>query len=178
EFGHCFQRRIEGYQDRLDPAWRNEIQFDLSNLMPDHVMKRIGTGKVAAFDFSVLARFLFSCLVDADFKNTEAFYAELEKRRPDREWPSLENLLPEFTAHFETYMARRSTDGDLNRLRGEILAHVRGKASMQPGLFTLTVPTGGGKTLASLGFALDHARVHGHRRIVYAIPFMRARIET
>lgn len=59
----------------------------------------------------------------------------------------------------------------INALRSDILAHVRSKAADGPGLFTLTVPTGGGKTLASLGFALDHARRHGHRRIIYAIPF-------
>jgi CRISPR-associated endonuclease/helicase Cas3 len=60
---------------------------------------------------------------------------------------------------------------DLNRLRADILYHVRGKAHEPAGLFTLTVPTGGGKTLASLGFALDHAKAHDLRRIVYAIPF-------
>jgi CRISPR-associated endonuclease/helicase Cas3 len=62
-------------------------------------------------------------------------------------------------------------DTAIGRLRQGILAHVRSKAGLPPGLFTLTVPTGGGKTLASLGFALDHARRYGHARIIYAIPF-------
>src|SRR5690606_3648995 len=61
--------------------------------------------------------------------------------------------------------------GKLNMLRADILAQVRGRAGEAPGLYTLTVPTGGGKTLASLGFALDHARAHGHGRIIYSIPF-------
>jgi CRISPR-associated endonuclease/helicase Cas3 len=56
-------------------------------------------------------------------------------------------------------------------VRAEILAHVRARGSAGRGLFTLTVPTGGGKTLASLAFALEHAERHGLERIVYAIPF-------
>ncbi|HMR36664.1 DEAD/DEAH box helicase [uncultured Paracoccus sp.] len=68
-------------------------------------------------------------------------------------------------------MAGFPTEGDLNQLRSEILSHVRKEAEKEPGLFTLTVPTGGGKTLASMGFALDHAARHGHRRIIYAIPY-------
>jgi CRISPR-associated endonuclease/helicase Cas3 len=59
----------------------------------------------------------------------------------------------------------------VNLLRADILAHVRSKASLQPGVFTLEAPTGGGKTLASLAFALDHAKAHGMQRIVAAIPF-------
>src|ERR1019366_8444168 len=62
-------------------------------------------------------------------------------------------------------------DTPVNRLRGEILSHVRERAASDRGLFTLTVPTGGGKTLSSLAFALEHAKRHGSDRIVYAIPF-------
>ncbi len=75
-------------------------------------------------------------------------------------------------------MAGFRQNGRINRLRAEILIHVRQAAAMAPGLFTLTVPTGGGKTLASLGFALDHAARHGHRRIIFAIPYAGAGIET
>src|SRR5690606_15731468 len=62
-------------------------------------------------------------------------------------------------------------DSEINRLRGEILAHVREQSVLAPGLFSLTVPTGGGKTLASLAFALDHAIEHGLQRVIYVIPF-------
>jgi len=168
----CFERRIERYEDRLDPIWRDELAFDLSQLMPNRLIQMIGNRKAyAGFDFSVVVRFIFSCLVDADFKDTEHFYAALEGRPLDRQWHSLQDMLPEFLTRFNTHMTGKRDDGDINQLRGDILNHVRGKAEMSPGLFTLTVPTGGGKTLASLGFALDHAKAHGHRRIIYAIPF-------
>lgn len=166
------ERRLERYEDKLDPVWRDELALDLSGLMPRHLMNTISQRKeYAAFDFSVIARFLFSCLVDADFKDTERFYSVLEGRHPDRQWDLLQNMLPELLDRFDSYMKEKSDDGDVNKLRRDVLVHVRGKAGLPPGLFTLTVPTGGGKTLASLGFALDHAKVHGHRRIIYAIPF-------
>lgn len=74
--------------------------------------------------------------------------------------------------------AKRDTTTPVNSLRADILDHVRSCASEKPGLFTLTVPTDGGKTLASLGFALDHARLYRHERVIYAIPFTPAWIET
>ncbi len=170
EFGHCFKRRVAEHRDRLDPSWKKELAFDFSGLMPASVLAAM-TKDTARFDLSVLARFLFSSLVDADFKDTETFYAKLEKRQVDRNWPALKDLLPDYIARFDAHMAAMPAAGSVNPLRKDILAHVRGKAGMTPGLFTLTVPTGGGKTLASLGFALDHALAHGHRRIIYAIPF-------
>src|SRR5260370_34499541 len=77
-------------------------------------------------------------------------------------------------AAFNVHMAdkhRNSVGTPLNRLRGDILTHVRHKAALPRGVFTMNVPTGGGKTLASLGFALDHAKRWNMDRIVYAIPF-------
>jgi len=169
----CYEMRIKGFQNgRLDAVWKNEIEVDLDGIAPDWLKPMIRPDNPRLdFDLSVVGRMLFSCLVDADFKNTEEFYTRLERREVDRVWPTLQALLPAFRSCFGAHMAGLEQDGDLNRLRRDILAHVRGKAGLPPGLFTLTVPTGGGKTLASLGFALDHAAAHGHRRIIYAIPF-------
>jgi CRISPR-associated endonuclease/helicase Cas3 len=117
---------------------------------------------------------LFSCLVDADFKDTEAFYNRIEGTTADREWPELQAILPGLIKRANAELASKAAlegEAPVNRLRQRVLVHVRGKAAEAPGLFTLTVPTGGGKTLTSLAFALDHARVHGMRRILYAIPF-------
>jgi len=168
-------RRIESHSDVLDPIWRQEVANPIPDLGPE-LMALIGRGlrtERLAFDVSVATRMLFSALVDADYRDTEAFYAPYQGSK-DRNWPSLAEVLPQMTAAFATYMAKFASKPDakgINQLRSDILAHVRGKAAVSPGLFTLTVPTGGGKTLASLGFALDHARQHGHQRIIYAIPF-------
>jgi CRISPR-associated endonuclease/helicase Cas3 len=117
---------------------------------------------------------LFSCLVDADFRDTERFYADAEGRSVDRDWPRLPEIVDDLISHFDRYMRRKqacAADTSVNRLRTEILAHVVTRAGAGRGLFTLTVPTGGGKTLASLAFALEHAKRHGLERIIYAIPF-------
>lgn len=170
----CLNQRLAADQPVLDPAWQTELAVDARGLVPQPVMANIAwtNGQRAAFQFSVMTRMIFSCLVDADYKDTERFYTALEGRQADRDWMPLQQLLPQLVSAFDAHMAAKSHDpGDLNRLRAEILAHVRASAPAKPGLFTLTVPTGGGKTLASLGFALDHARAHGHRRIIYAIPF-------
>lgn len=126
-------------------------------------------GVEPAFTWAFLARMLFSSLVDADFLATEAFYAtSREESQPERGGM----LTPDHRALVQSYMARhRRDDSQVNRLRSDILDHANGKAVLPPGLFTLTVPTGGGKTLTSLSFAMEHAAAHDLRRIVYVIPF-------
>jgi CRISPR-associated endonuclease/helicase Cas3 len=157
----------------LDPHWRLEIAPEASNLWPGLQLDRSNKPK-AAFQLGFLGRMIFSCLVDADYRDTESFYARTEGWTPDRDWPALRSILDDLLRAFNTRMERKQSeaaDTSVNRLRGEILGYVRGQADKARGLFTLTVPTGGGKTLASLAFALDHAKAHGLDRIIYAIPF-------
>lgn len=152
----------------LNSVWRQEVEKILPRelLPPAHFQSRRDR---AFFQYSFLARMLFSCLVDADFVDTEAFYAVHEQgtTRARGGRPRLDILSDSLNQHLATFKA----DSDVNRRRSEILFHVRAQTELPPGRFTLTVPTGGGKTLASLAFALDHAIAHGMDRVIYVIPF-------
>lgn len=108
-------------------------------------------------------RILFSCLVDADFLDTESYM--YGKR--DIKYKSLHEL----KELFDKYMLTKSSEGELNKKRNEILNQCREKAELAPGFFSLTVPTGGGKTLASMGFALEHAIKYNKKRVIVAIPY-------
>ncbi len=112
-------------------------------------------------------RMLYSCLVDADFLDTERFF---DPARSDRRsgWPALDTLRERLVRHQNTLPVRRPIDAIRSRVRDEAVA----KAALAPGFFSLTVPTGGGKTLTSLRFAFEHARMHGQRRVIYAIPYL------
>ena len=122
-------------------------------------------------------RFLFSCLVDADFLDTEAFmngYADADTAQAAGLRPKFPGL-DELHRRYEQYMAqlheKSDKDSFLNQKRHAILQQCFSAAETDHTLFSLTVPTGGGKTLASLGFALKHALKFGKKRIIYAIPF-------
>lgn len=157
----------------LDPAWRDEIAPTADGLTPAFLLKPADKSRLA-FRTAFFGRMTFSCLVDADFRDTEAFYMQATGATVDRKWPRLPDKVDDYIARFDRYMDEkraRAAETNVNALRAKILRHVRGRAQADRGLFTLTVPTGGGKTLASLAFALEHARRHGLERIVYAIPF-------
>ncbi len=128
--------------------------------------------------FALWVRMLFSSLVDADFLDTERFMNE--DRSDARDGFATISAL---ASSLNSFMQRKSDDlatsgldaTKVNRLRADVLRQCRDAARLEPGFFTLEVPTGGGKTLSSLTFALDHAVAHpskhGKRRVIYAIPF-------
>ncbi|MDD9859206.1 MAG: CRISPR-associated helicase Cas3' [Nitrospira sp.] len=119
--------------------------------------------------FALWVRMLFSCLVDADFLDTEAFM-EPDKAAQRRETLTVREMLSRFNAYMQKKFGEVEQHS-VNRVRAHVLQQCRDKASEAPGIFSLTVPTGGGKTLSSLAFALEHAERHGKRRVIYAIPY-------
>ncbi len=119
--------------------------------------------------FALWGRMLFSCLVDADFLDTEAFM-DVGRSAARGGGADVAALLVTFDSHMAA-VASRAAATQVNALRADVLNQCREKAERAPGVFTLTVPTGGGKTLSSLAFALTHAVRHAKRRVIYAIPY-------
>ncbi len=127
--------------------------------------------ETAGFSMAFFTRMIFSCLVDADFLDTEAFCSpENSTARCSEEKHPLADLQEKLTLHLNGLM-QTATATPVNRLRQFILRQCQIRAESPPQFFSLTVPTGGGKTLSSLSFALDHAVANGLRRVIYAIPF-------
>ncbi|HAS83454.1 MAG TPA: CRISPR-associated endonuclease Cas3'' [Verrucomicrobia bacterium] len=159
----------------LEPKMRNpELSATLFESVPDEIKRQPQPTPPKPLtnhaDISFFIRMLFSCVVDADFLDTEAFMDHSRSRIRQAEYPELRGLLTCFDNHMET-MCARAESTEVNRIRAEVLAQCRAAAESDPTAFSLTVPTGGGKTLASMAFALRHAVKHGKRRIIYVIPY-------
>ncbi len=120
-------------------------------------------------------RLLFSCLVDADFLDTEAhFEGDAQGKCPRPEGPKLDAnaALAALDAHMAKLRSATGAQTEVRQAREALWSAAEHAGQMQPGLFTLTAPTGSGKTLAMLKFALEHAARHGLKRIVLALPFL------
>ena len=114
-------------------------------------------------------RMVYSCLVDADFLDTESFM-EPERAALRPHAGSLAELAKLFFTKLDEKQCS-AADTPVNRIRAEIRSACEQSADLPPGLFSLTVPTGGGKTLSGTAFAFKHALRHGLKRIIYVIPY-------
>lgn len=121
--------------------------------------------RLASLQASFWTRMLYSCLVDADFLDTEQF---MNGERGRGGYDDIPVLLERLQAYIEPW---QQPGTELNRLRCEILNTCIEAGSKPKGVYTLTVPTGGGKTVSSLAFALRHAAEHGMQRVIYVIPY-------
>jgi len=143
-----------------------------TKIPPDILEKNLPTERPhKGTDPALWIRMLFSCLVDADFLDTEAFM-EQERSLRRGEYPSLEELKNHFTQFMKENYSTKQGDSLVNRIRADVLRQCLKKAEEHPGAFTLTVPTGGGKTLSSMAFALHHATINHQHRIIYVIPYI------
>jgi CRISPR-associated endonuclease/helicase Cas3 len=122
------------------------------------------------FSLGLFVRYLFGCLIDADRQDSaDSEKAYAAQFRQNGCYVSWDILIARLEAHLETF-GTPDVDG-VNSIRANVSKHCLDAAKRIPGLFTLTVPTGGGKTLASLRFALHHVKEHEMDRIIYIIPF-------
>lgn len=166
----CLDKRLS----KEIPEWRHGLALLPSPQIPElplFLREALGKDrKEAAFKFSFFVRMLFSCLVDADFLDTEGFLnPESAAARPC--WPS--DIFKRMNCCLDAFVGQRFAGDNsiVSRMRAEVRKACLEAATEKPGLFSLTVPTGGGKTLASLAFAIRHSMEHGLGRIIYAVPF-------
>lgn len=137
-------------------AWKTEVT------LPDPPCHDFSDPLDAVF----FTRMLYSCLVDADFLDTEAFMEGTARKSPAADISLLYRRLQQYISPWFP------PESPLNVQRCEALTRcIREGERNEPGLFTLTVPTGGGKTVASLAFALSHAKRNNMKRIVYVVPY-------
>jgi CRISPR-associated endonuclease/helicase Cas3 len=118
----------------------------------------------------LLTRLVFSSVVDGDFLDTEAHF-DPDHAGLRRAGPPIEELWARASAAHDRLVAGGRRGGIVNAVRGEVYEACLAAAELPSGFFRLTVPTGGGKTLSGLAFALRHASRHGLRRVVVAVPF-------
>ncbi len=166
-YGHHGGLRDYNNMNDLEKGIPSEVSFPSEPLtlnMPSR-MARIKNEEVHH-----LVRLLFSCLVDADFLDTEAFMQPGKaSQRPTES--SLRPLLEKLESYL-IQLNENALDTEVNRLRRQVQQCCRKSAEDIPGVFSLSAPTGAGKTLSSLLWALLHAVKHGNKRIIIAIPYV------
>ena len=147
-------------------AYRTEISID---------SQAVGSFRLrpsphkTGFSISFFTRMLYSCLVDADSLDTEKFCSP-EKSLFRGKYESFGILTEKFNVHMQKIHSG-AKDTPINHERQEIFDQCVRAGSLPPGIFSLTVPTGGGKTLSSMAFALEHLKIHNLKRVFYVIPY-------
>lgn len=165
----CLEARL---QKPVEPwsAAPLEILDQRVEHLPKFLREKLADKKTRAFSLAFFTRMVFSCLVDADFLATEEFM-DPGRAAGRPVWP--DDILGRMELALDAHLAHLApespgaVDMERARVRGACLA----AAKHRPGFFSLTVPTGGGKTLSSLAFALRHTLRNGLGRIIYVLPF-------
>lgn len=134
----------------------------------NHFRLESGT-KNLGFTFSFFTRMLYSCLVDADSLDTENFTTP-DKSEKRGQYESFDKLQIYLEMHLES-LTFSASETHVNLYRNRVQKQCREKAQMPPQMFTLTVPTGGGKTLSSMAFSLEHLKKNDLKRVFYVIPY-------
>ncbi|MSA93760.1 CRISPR-associated helicase Cas3' [Gordonibacter urolithinfaciens] len=164
---------IESYNAFFELVEAGQINLpDAARLgAPMHPGRTFESTARKAFSMFVLEHFLYSSLVDGDYLDTERFMTpEASEAREARELANMEELLAKLESHMAELM-EKAGDTSVNRARRSVYEDCLATAVQPSGLYTMTVPTGGGKTLSSMAFGLRHAVEQGMERVIVAIPY-------
>ena len=172
-FGECERNADEAVQQKARELAGENLIRSLLKAVKQILSDPASNDKIKEFYLGCLTRFLFSCLIDADRINSSDFEREAQKevRRLTEKtnWQTAIDKLEAKLAGFENRPAEEIKP--IDEIRRKISDDCLKRASDSQGIYTLTVPTGGGKTLASLRYALHHAQKHHLDRIIYIIPY-------
>jgi len=173
------QGKLPDIEKQLNEILAQPIEKQFERKIFDEMREAGDNSKLnLVFKQGLLARFLLSCLLEADRLNTADF------EHPDNEeirnygkyipWDTLIKRLEAKYGEYEKDMAQMKPgrEWDVNQLRAQVAQACLEAAEKPKGIYQLTVPTGGGKTEASLRFALHHARKHGMERVFYIVPYI------
>lgn len=156
------------YDDgEMKEVMKSEMPSDVNVEIIDAQLDIPRLGKLQ--DIHHLQRMLYSCLVDADYLDTEAFMQPGQSKLRGK-YDTLDSLKEKLEAYLSG-LKKNALDTEVNRIRNEVQEFCIGESDNKPGFFSLTVPTGGGKTLASLLWAIRHAVKNNLNRIIIAIPY-------
>lgn len=159
-----------GLSERLSKPYLSDyLEYKSEISIPDLKDVRPHFPPINGFAISFYTRMLFSCLVDADFLDTEQFLSP-DKSSLRGQYESFNKLFTKFDNYMKIKLST-AEESPINRYRKEIYEQCIEKAELPPQIFSLTVPTGGGKTLSSMAFALKHLKKHNLKRILYVIPY-------
>lgn len=155
---------------------KDNINIDIPLLYKEFLESPFSKFKVDRKHFHHLSRMLFSCLVDADRLDTEQFM-NLESWQKRKCSSTVVDLLPKLEAHLQK-LQLDAVDTEVNRIRRKVQEQCSKTSLGEKGFYSLTVPTGGGKTLSSLLWAMKHAANHAMNRIIIAIPYTSIIVQT
>ena len=164
----CERNANEAVQQKAKELVGENLIRSLLNAVKPILSDQATNNKIKEFYLGCLTRFLFSCLIDADRINSSDFEREAQKEiRRLTEKPDWQLAIDKLEAKLAGFENRYPIDEIRRRISDDCLK----RAVDSLGIYTLTVPTGGGKTLASLRYALHHAQKHNLDRIIYIIPY-------
>lgn len=157
----------------LDEKIKNSTLTEFSKIVRELLKDKSSTDKQKDFYIGFYARMLFSCLIDADCSNSIAFEYPSQAHLLEYQRPNWQNAIDKIEAIYNGFAekAKHSPTNRINEQRDRIAQTCLDAGKKPQNIYTLTVPTGGGKTLASLRFAVQHAKRHNLNRIIYIIPF-------